>query len=206
MKVKTPSFVHFLLPGLVWKVKTDKKEIFLTFDDGPHPKITQQVLDILDRFNAKATFFCVGENVEKHPEIYAEVLRRGHKTGNHTFNHLKGWTSNKQDYIHNIAKCKNVVESDLFRPPYGRIGLTQIFEVKKEYKIVMWSVLSRDFDRKISQKKCLTNVLRHSKPGSIVVFHDSEKSAQKMLFTLPKFLDHFSKQGFRFPVLSNNIM
>lgn len=204
MKVKTPSLIRFLLPGLVWEVKTEKKEIFLTFDDGPHPEITPKVLDILDKYKAKATFFCVGENVSKHPQTYAEILKRGHKTANHTYNHLKGWITKNEEYYQNIQKCAAKVDSKLFRPPYGKIGLTQISAIKKDFSIVMWSVLPRDFDRKVNPEECLKNAVSNSKEGSIIVFHDSLKSAENMLFALPKFLDHFSKQGFTFPVLTSN--
>lgn len=204
MKVKTPSLIRFLLPGLVWEVKTEKKEIFLTFDDGPHPEITPKVLDILDKYKAKATFFCVGENVSKHPQTYAEILKRGHKTANHTYNHLKGWITKNEEYYQNIQKCAAKVDSKLFRPPYGKIGLTQISAIKKDFSIVMWSVLPRDFDRKVTPEECLRNAVSNSKEGSIIVFHDSLKSAENMLFALPKLLDHFSKQGFAFPVLTSN--
>jgi peptidoglycan-N-acetylglucosamine deacetylase len=204
MKVKTPSLIRFLLPGLVWEVKTEKKELFLTFDDGPHPEITPKVLDILDKYKAKATFFCVGENVSKHPQTYAEILKRGHKTANHTYNHLKGWITKNEEYYQNIQKCAAKVDSKLFRPPYGKIGLTQISAIKKDFSIVMWSVLPRDFDRKVNPEECLRNAVSNSKEGSIIVFHDSLKSAENMLFALPKFLDHFSKQGFTFPVLTSN--
>jgi peptidoglycan/xylan/chitin deacetylase (PgdA/CDA1 family) len=181
MNVKIPFLVRFLLPGLHWEVKTTKKEIFLTFDDGPHPEITIQVLDILDKYKAKATFFCVGENVSKYPQTYAEVLKRGHKTGNHTYNHLKGWVTKNKEYHQNIQKCADKVDSKLFRPPYGKIGMTQISRVKKDFSIVMWSVLSRDFDKQLSPEECLKNVVSNSKPGSIVVFHDSLKSSERML-------------------------
>lgn len=204
MNVKTPFLVKFLLPKLVWEVKTIKKEIFLTFDDGPHPEITLKVLDILDEYKAKATFFCVGENVDKHPQTYSEILKRGHKTGNHTYNHLKGWVTKNKEYYQNINKCAARIDSNLFRPPYGRIGLSQISTLKNEYSIIMWSVLSRDFDRKVKPDECLRNAVSNSKKGSIVVFHDSLKSAENMLYTLPKFLDHFSKQGFSFPVLKTS--
>lgn len=204
MNVKTPFLVKFLLPKLVWEVKTIKKEIFLTFDDGPHPEITLKVLDILDEYKAKATFFCVGENVDKHPQTYSEILKRGHKTGNHTYNHLKGWVTKNKEYYQNIKKCAVIIDSNLFRPPYGRIGLSQISTLKNEYLIIMWSVLSRDFDRNVKPDECLRNAVSNSKKGSIVVFHDSLKSAENMLYTLPKFLDHFSKQGFSFPVLKTS--
>lgn len=206
MNVKTPFFIKLMLPNLIWEIKTIKKEMFLSFDDGPHPEITPKVLDILDEYDAKATFFCVGENVEKHHRTYAEVLKRGHKTGNHSYNHLNGWKTPNRDYFQNIEKCAGMVKSDLFRPPYGRISLTQIPSLKKKYSLIMWSVLSRDFDKNVSREQCLKNVIHNSKTGSIVVFHDSLKSSEKMLYALPKFLDHFSKQDYSFPVITNKIL
>ena len=204
MKAKTPYLFKLLLPQLTWQIKTEKKEIFLTFDDGPHPVLTKQVMDVLDQFQAKATFFCVGQNVEKFPETYAEILDRGHKTGNHTFNHLNGWKVDSSAYLQNVEKCAEVVDSDLFRPPYGRIGLKQISRIRTNYRIVMWSVLTLDFDSRVTQEQCLENSIRHTEKGSIVIFHDSEKSSTNMLYALPRFLEHFSAGGYSFPVLASD--
>jgi peptidoglycan/xylan/chitin deacetylase (PgdA/CDA1 family) len=204
MRVKPPYIARVLFPQLLWEVDTDAKEIFLTFDDGPHPEITPRVLEILDEFNAKATFFCVGDNVEKYPETYAAILEKGHKTGNHSFNHLNGWKTKNKDYFENIEQCRKRVDSDLFRPPYGRIKPTQLEVLNQQYNIVMWSVLSYDFDKNTSPGQCIANAIRHTKSGSIVVFHDSEKARKNLLFALPKFLETFTKQGFLFPVLSEN--
>ena len=199
---KTDLIGKILYPQLLWSMPAGKKELFITFDDGPHPHITPQVLNILDRFGAKATFFCVGHNVEKYPETYLEILRRGHKTGNHTYNHLKGWETSDEVYFENINKCRQLVDSGLFRPPHGRIKRSQIKVLKKDYKIVMWSVLSYDFSKEISREKCLQISLKYTKEGSVIVFHDSEKAADNMLYTLPLWLEHFHRKGFAFKALT----
>ena len=203
MKAKAPYFLKLILPQLTWRVKTSKKEIYITFDDGPHPDITTKVMDILDEYGAKASFFCVGHNVEKHPETYAEILKRGHKTGNHTFNHLNGWKVKSKEYFKNIEKCSEYVDSHLFRPPYGRISLKHIPYIKMNFRIIMWSVLSLDFDLKTTPEQCLENSIKYSKEGSIIVYHDSEKASEKMLYALPRFLEHFKSKGYTFPVLSS---
>lgn len=203
MQVTPPLILRYLMPGLTWKIKTTEKVLFVTFDDGPHPEITPLVLDILDRFNAKATFFCVGENVQKYPDTYQEILRRGHQTGNHTFNHLKGWNTNRSTYIENIEKASTLIKSKLFRPPYGRMTPLQAYRLKQHYQIVMWSVISYDFDANITPEKCLENVVRNSFPGTIAVFHDSVKSAKNMLPALPLYLKTMSAIGYTFKALEN---
>lgn len=180
-----------------------QKKIYITFDDGPHPKITPKALEILDKYKAKATFFCVGENVLRYPETYEAVLNAGHLTGNHSFNHLSGWRTDNKDYYENILLCSNYVQSKWFRPPYGRISPMQIQTLKKEFTIVMWSVLSYDFDPEIDVESCIRNVLDNTTDGAIIVFHDSQKAAEKMLPALEKTLDHFSKMGFSFERLDN---
>jgi peptidoglycan/xylan/chitin deacetylase (PgdA/CDA1 family) len=179
------------------------KRIYLTFDDGPHPDITPSVLVLLKEFDAKATFFCVGQNVEKFPETYQMILSAGHITGNHSFNHMKGWKNSVSDYYENIKKASLFIQSDYFRPPYGRITPAQIRKLKKEYRIVMWSVLSYDFDREISAEQCFKNVIYHAQDGDIVVFHDSEKASHNMLSTLPKVLEYFKERGFSFASLED---
>ncbi len=201
MQVKPPLILRFLLPGVTWKVNTSEKVIFVTFDDGPHPEITLQVLDILDRFLAKATFFCVGENVQKYPSTYAEILHRGHHTGNHTYNHLKGWKTNNKTYFNNINKASQLIESKLFRPPFGKISPLQALHLKRHYRIVMWSVISYDFDVRVSPEQCLDNVMNHSFPGTIAVFHDSVKSVKNLLTVLPLYLEAMSKKGYTFKAL-----
>ena len=199
--VKNPSFLKKVFPSLLWKVKTKEKELYLTFDDGPHPRITPWVLDVLDQYQAKATFFCVGENVEKYPAVYEEILRRGHTVGNHTQNHLNGWKTPTKEYAENTALCAKSVQSKLFRPPYGKIKTTQIKRLKKDYKIVMWSVISGDFDKKLMPEECLNIVVQNVDKGNIVVFHDSEKAEANLQFSLPRVLNHFTQIGWTFKAL-----
>ncbi len=201
MFVKSPSILKKIFPNLTWEIKTTNKEIFLTFDDGPHPKITPQVLKILDEFDVKATFFCVGENIDKHPDTYKLILNNGHKTGNHSYNHLNGWKTPNANYFSNIEKADKLINSKLFRPPYGRISLSQIKPLSKIYSIVMWTVLTYDFDQKVSREQCLSNSIKNTKPGSIVVFHDSLKAADNVLYALPLFLKHFLDRGYSFSLL-----
>lgn len=178
------------------------RRIYLTFDDGPHPDITPKVLSILEKFNAKATFFCVGQNVERFPETYQMIPDAGHETGNHSFNHLKGWNETTRSYVDNVMKGQPLIQSEFFRPPYGRITSSQIRMLKPKFRIVMWSVLSYDFDKNTSPEQCLKNVTDHVKDGDIVVFHDSEKAAKNMLSALPKLLEILSAKGFTFPTLN----
>ncbi len=201
MFVKPPSILKKIFPDLIWEVKTTNKEIFLTFDDGPHPKITPQVLKILDEFNVKATFFCVGENTDKHPDTYKQIVSNGHKTGNHSYNHLNGWKTSNAEYFSNIEKADNLIKSKLFRPPYGRISLSQIKLLSKKYSIIMWTILTYDYDKKVSREQCLSNSIKNTKSGSIVVFHDSLKSENNLLYALPLFLKYFLDKGYSFSLL-----
>ncbi|MEL6637089.1 MAG: polysaccharide deacetylase family protein [Bacteroidota bacterium] len=201
--VKTPKFIQNLFPNFTWSIPTENKEIFLTFDDGPIPEVTPWVLDQLDRYNAQATFFCVGDNVKKHGSIFQQVLDAGHAVGNHTFFHLNGWGTDNLPYFHDIRKCANLVNSSLFRPPYGRLRPKQAQFLQRHYRIVMWDVLSGDFDLKISKEQCLHNVIGKAKPGSIVVFHDSLKAKDKLYYALPKVLEHYTKRGYTFRKLAN---
>lgn len=199
--VHTPQYVQALFPGLIWKMPTDQKEIFLTFDDGPIPEVTPWVLEILQQYNAKATFFCVGDNVRKYPAIFEQVIQEGHTVGNHTFNHVSGWSSENISYFHNIRHCARMVHSSLFRPPYGKVKPSQIQFLQRHYRVVMWDVLSGDFDRSIPKEMCLQNVVQNAGAGSIVVFHDSLKAKHNLEYALPGVLEHFAAQGYRFSAL-----
>ena len=179
-------------PSLIWEIKTKKKEVFLTFDDGPDPNVTPWVLDQLKVFKAKATFFCVGNNVEKFPDLYDRIINEGHSVGNHTYSHVNGWETDYEKYIVNVKKCSHVFGSSLFRPPHGRINRRQIKKLKSTYKIIMWSLLSGDFDPAISPNECSYNTVQYSQPGSIIVFHDSSKTSKILFKALPKVLNHFS--------------
>lgn len=205
--IRPPYPLRRLYSSLVWRISTSDKKLFLTFDDGPVPDVTPLVLDCLKSAGAKATFFCVGENVEKHPDIYRRILDEGHAVGNHTYNHLNGWKTRKAAYFENIAKCTDVLYPGssplkgrvLFRPPYGRIRKSQIRGIAGP--VIMWDVLSYDFDKTITPEKCLGNVLNKAREGSIVVFHDSIKAQRNMEFALPRVLDHFLGRGFVFEAL-----
>lgn len=178
-----------------------EKSLYLTFDDGPHPEITPFVLSELNKYNAKATFFCIGKNVEAHPAVFERILNEGHAVGNHTYNHLNGWKTSKQDYIANILKARQNIKSNLFRPPYGKIKPGQhkiLLQMDEPFKIIMWSVLSGDFDTDITAEQCCKNVLKNAKSGSVIVFHDSEKANERMKYTLPVVLKTFTEQGFLF--------
>lgn len=199
-----------MYPGCTWDMPAKEKIIYLTFDDGPHPTATPYVLDVLQQYQAKATFFCIGKNVVEHPAIYRRILDEGHRTGNHTHDHLNGWKVKNDHYIDNIVEASLHIDSNLFRPPYGRITkfqvkiLTDIAAYKgsdRNFRIIMWDVLSGDFDRNLTPENCTLNVINNSKQGSIVVFHDSEKAFPRMKEALPAILKYFSTKGYRFEAI-----
>lgn len=193
-----PALFPLITPALTWKVKTTDKALYLTFDDGPHPVITPKVLDILDRYEAKATFFCVGENVKKFPTVFAEITKRGHRVGNHTFNHLSGWKTRNQRYLNNVKQASGLIDSKLFRPPYGQISPGQIAALKHQYSIIMWSILTRDYEQDLNAEKALQEMIGLIKQGDIIVLHDSEKAEANLFYFLEGLLAHFSKQHFLF--------
>lgn len=199
-------FLYFLsgllFPGLTWKKPPKNKQLYLTFDDGPHPVITPKVLNILDVYDAKATFFCVGENVKNYRDTYHEILKRGHKTGNHSFHHLNGWKTPNKEYISDVKACAEHVQSSLFRPPYGKIKPKQLKVLRKEgYSIIMWTVLAKDYREKDDKKTMLKIAIKKTIPGSIIVFHDSKKAADNLLYILPEFLEYFTQNGYSFKSL-----
>ena len=201
---KTPTWIQKLYPDLIWKIETTRKEIFLTFDDGPIPEITEFVLDELKKYSAKATFFCVGENLQMHADIGRKVVEAGHSLGNHTFNHFKGWRTKNAKYMENVLECENQLEKFqksqlLFRPPYGRIKKSQAASLK-DYKIIMWNRLSWDFGKNLNTTSALKHLTK-SPSGSILVFHDNKKSFKNMSILLPQVLDHFKENGFEFKSL-----
>lgn len=207
--VKTNSLIKKVFNNLVWDIPNSDKKIFLTFDDGPIPEITEWVLDILKSEEIKATFFCIGDNIKKHPEVYKRILAQGHQTGNHTFNHLNGWKTETNHYIDNFKLCEteclklNTEHSFLFRPPYGKIKPSQTKAIRNlGYKIIMWDVLSYDFDPNIIPEKCLENVISNTEQGSIIVFHDSKKAEKNLKYALPKAIQILKNKGFVFDVIS----
>ncbi|WP_183575415.1 polysaccharide deacetylase family protein [Mucilaginibacter sp. X5P1] len=202
---KTPLLLKKLYPELIWDMKQDKPCIYLTFDDGPIPIVTPFVLNILKQYNAKATFFCIGDNVRKHPDIFEQIKADGHAIGNHTYNHLKGWKTDSQDYLKNTLKADKLLHTKLFRPPYGRIKREQIKLLKNAIpgiKLIMWDVLSGDFDINLQPGRCLKQVLKHTESGSIVVFHDSLKAFNRLEYVLPKAMEAWSKAGYSFSPLT----
>ena len=219
--IKSPLLLKWYYPSLLWNKSRTEKVIYLTFDDGPIPNVTDFVLKTLKVFNAKATFFCIGDNIVKHPEVFERVKNDGHAIGNHTFNHLKGWKTDNETYLQNTLKCQELTQTNLFRPPYGRIRKSQIrslelgvwsLELKapsnsqpttpnSKLQIVMWDVLSGDFDTKLSPEKCYQNVIKHTENGSIIVFHDSLKAFDRLSYALPKVLAYFTEKGFTFSTL-----
>ena len=202
---RPPFFLRWMSPRYLWcDLPSDEKVIYLTFDDGPVPDATPEVLDILDRFGAKATFFMVGANVVKHPDEYNRVCQAGHRIGNHTYHHLNGWHTAPGAYMDDVKRCREVVDSRLFRPPYGLFTPTQYLLLNKEFRFVLWSVLTYDFDRKISQERCLATALGATGPGSIVVFHDSPKAMENLRFALPRFLELFTSRGYEFRALPSD--
>jgi peptidoglycan/xylan/chitin deacetylase (PgdA/CDA1 family) len=204
--VKTPGLLKKLYSSCTWNFSRDEKIIYLTFDDGPHHEATPFVLDMLKAFNAKATFFCIGKNVAAHPDIYKRIIIEGHSVGNHTFNHVNGFKTPDSEYIRDIAEARKYIDSNLFRPPYGRISkfqirlLTAAENVKQAtaFRIIMWDVLSADFDVTLSADKCSRNVISNTRGGSIVVFHDSEKALPRLKKSLQDTLEHFSREGYAF--------
>lgn len=214
--VKTPSIIKSIFKNLVWSFADTEKKLYLTFDDGPTPAFTPFILQQLKKYQAKATFFCVGNNIEKYPEIFQQIIDEGHSVGNHTFNHLNGWKTNTAVYLKNIEISEKYIEvnsnfnpsassgqaiqhSKLFRPPYGKMTLSQVKKLRTQgYKIIMWDVLSGDFDSSISDEKVLKNVLNHTKNGSIIVLHDHQKAYKNLQYCLPKILENYNRLGFTF--------
>ena len=197
--IKTPTIIKKFFPNYCWRFSASAKEIYLTFDDGPTPEITTYVLDELKKHNAKATFFCIGKNVKKYHIIYERIKKEGHAIGNHTYNHLNASRVTKTSYIENIQKAAKLIKSNLFRPPYGRLKSSQARSIiSMGYKIIMWDVLSADFDTTVTPEKCLKNVLSKTSSGSIVVMHDSHKAKDKIYYALPKILSYFTEKGYVF--------
>ena len=202
---KTPFLLRALYPSCTWKMPANEKAIYLSFDDGPHPIATPFVLEQLEKYNAKASFFCIGKNVVEHPEIYYQLIEKGHTVGNHTMHHLNGWKTEDDLYLQNIQEANAVIPSNFFRPPYGRIKKNQIRKILTDksvpQEIIMWDVLSGDFDTTISGQQCLSNVLKNTEAGSIVVFHDSAKAWDRLQVALPATLAYFTQKGFQFRAL-----
>ncbi len=204
--VKTPGLLKKIYPDCIWNFSREEKNIYLTFDDGPHPEVTPFVLETLKKYNAQVTFFCIGKNVVEHPSVYKNILLDGHTAGNHTHNHLNAGKYLTEEYLENIKEAKKYIDSNLFRPPYGRISRFQSQLISSVFHIIMWDVLSADFDVKLSGEKCSRNVIRNTREGSIVVFHDSEKAFKRLEVALPQTLDFFSEKGYRFRAITEEMI
>lgn len=215
--IKTPKFVKKLFPNYVWDIATTQNVIYLTFDDGPTPEITNWTLDVLKTYHAKATFFCIGNNIKKHPDIFQNILNNGHAVGNHTLNHVKGWKTNIQLYLTEVASTQALIDkaicntakytsqgANLFRPPFGKITNSQGKALLNlGYKIIMWDILTFDWKTNITKEACLKNAISKTGNGSVIVFHDSVKAAKNMQYVLPKMLKHFSEKGYVFKSLND---
>ncbi|MNK24596.1 Peptidoglycan-N-acetylglucosamine deacetylase [compost metagenome] len=216
--VRPPFFLKWFYPNLIWNKDTKEKIVYLTFDDGPIPNVTDFVLNTLKTFDVKATFFCIGDNIQKHPQVFERIKSEGHAIGNHTYNHLKGWKTDDKTYIENFWKCQELTNTNLFRPPYGRIKKSQIKDLVKSCElrvmgkpqptthnqkldIVMWDVLSGDFDINLAPEKCYENVIKNTRNGSIIVFHDSLKAWDRLEYALPRTIEFLLNQGYRFEKL-----
>ncbi|MFW5886214.1 MAG: polysaccharide deacetylase family protein [Bacteroidota bacterium] len=201
MIFKTPLVVKRIYPRLTWEVPVNKKKLFLTFDDGPIPGITHWVLDLLSKYNAKATFFCIGRNVERNQKLFEDILNEKHSVGNHSYSHVRGLFKNEKQFLEDIELANEYINSPLFRPPHGRISRKEINVLSKKYKIIMWDVLSNDFNPKISAHRCYKKVVKCSKPGSIILFHDSCKAEKNMKISLENSLKYFQDEGYMFESL-----
>jgi peptidoglycan-N-acetylglucosamine deacetylase len=196
-----PNLLRGAYIGATWRKSSQEKIIYLTFDDGPIPEVTPWVLDVLDQYQIKATFFCVGENVMRYPEIYQEVLKRGHKTGNHTYNHIRGFFTETNIYLKNVEKASEYIQSNLFRPPHGDMRLSQFKALKKKYQIIQWDVITRDYDKSIPEQRVLNIVKKYTRNGSIIVFHDSLKAERNMRYAMPKAIEFLLQEGYQFRTL-----
>jgi len=191
-----------IFPKLIWQISSSKKEVYLTFDDGPHPDVTPKVLKYLQQYNITATFFCVGENVGRYPEVFRQICDEGHQIGNHTYNHLNGWKTNNNHYYENIKLAAKLIKSDLFRPPYGTLRLKQARDLSRSgYSVIMWTILSRDFDKNLNLIEARIKLRNKLQPGAIVVFHDSAKAVSNLAVLLPEFIEYCLEAGYSFKSL-----
>jgi peptidoglycan/xylan/chitin deacetylase (PgdA/CDA1 family) len=203
---KTPSTLQRVFSSFVWKIPQEKPTIYLTFDDGPIPELTPWVIEVLKEYKAKATFFCVGDNIQKHSAIFRNLIDEEHSIGNHTYSHLNAWKTDRKIYLQDIQDCQKEIEkrngnTRFFRPPYGKLNFYLRTEIQKNYQIVLWDVLSYDFDEQLSRENCLKNVLKNTENGSIIVFHDNIKATRNLIYTLPRLIEHFGEKGFVFDKL-----
>nr|WP_320118020.1 polysaccharide deacetylase family protein [uncultured Marinifilum sp.] len=198
--LRPPAILKFLFPNFVWRYNSGHKKVYLTFDDGPIPESTPWTLNLLREKNVKATFFCVGDNVKKYPQLYQQIIKDGHAVGNHTFNHLRGWSQNTLKYVENVVLASDFIDSKLFRPPYGLIKRAQAKHLLAEYKIIMWDVLSGDYRQDITPERCYRDVMKKVRPGSILLFHNHVKADKNMRYTIPRLIDDLHEKGYEFEI------
>jgi peptidoglycan/xylan/chitin deacetylase (PgdA/CDA1 family) len=204
--VKPPGWIRKFSAKMIWRVPVDEPVLYLTFDDGPVAGLTEWILESLNQFGAKATFFCVGENVRKNPELFAKILDGGHAVGNHTYSHLNSYRTRLSIYIKDVHRAHKEIGSRLFRPPYGRISLLAARILNRHYSIILWDVLSMDYDRELEPRMVMYNVVSKARPGSIIVFHDNIKARENLQYALPRVLDHYSRAGYRFLPLDEKLL
>jgi len=200
---RPPVIYRMLFPGAIWRISQSEKCVYLTFDDGPVPEITPWVLDLLDKYNIKATFFCVGDNVRKYPEIYQQILDKGHLVGNHTFHHKQGFGCRTKNYVLNVDLATRFISSKLFRPPHGHLRFKQILKLRKDYQVIMWDVVTRDYSKYLNAEQVFRNVKKYTRNGSVIVFHDSVKAEPRMKEALPKSIEWLQKQGYIFKLFES---
>ncbi len=198
---RPPFFYRMLFPEAIWRIPGEQKRVFLTFDDGPIPQVTPWVLDLLDEYKVKATFFCVGDNVARNPNLFQEIRNRGHQVGNHTMNHIQGMSTSPEGYVRNVLNAQDLIQSQLFRPPHGHLLPRQAKLIKKDYSIIMWDVVTRDYSKKLTGEEVFANVKRYTRNGSIIVFHDSIKAQKNLRYALPKAIEWLLKNGYDFETL-----
>ncbi len=198
--VKTPIFIQKIYESCTWRIDS-KDSIYLTFDDGPHPEATPLVLELLKTYDAKATFFCIGENARAHPKLVQQILVSGHTIGNHSYSHPSGWTTKTKNYIADVDKCKEIIDSKLFRPPYGRLKPSQLNELVAKYKVIMWDIMCGDFEDQLTKEICLSNITDNAKAGSIILLHDTASSIKKLKYVLPKVLEFYNTKGLKFKAI-----
>jgi peptidoglycan/xylan/chitin deacetylase (PgdA/CDA1 family) len=201
-----PFFYRILFPGAYWRFNTDKKVVYLTFDDGPIPEITPWVLDVLDKYRIKATFFCVGDNVRKHPAVYQMLIDRGHAVGNHTFHHLQGLKTRTKNYQKDVEAAARLIKSNLFRPPHGHLRTRQFFKMRENYRVILWDVVTRDYSKYLTSDQVFENVKKYTRNGSIIVFHDSLKAGDRMKEALPRSIEWLLEQGYSFELIDNSLI
>ena len=201
MNLQFPKLLRPFIGKYTWRKLSSSKTIYITFDDGPVPEVTPFILKLLDEYGIKATFFCVGENVKKYPELYQEVLSRGHRVGNHTYNHLKGYSVSKEEYLNNVEKAARLIDSNLFRPPYGKMKRSQQKALNEKYELILWDVITYDYNTKLSPQKVFNNVKHYTRNGSIILFHDSIKAKNNVLAVLPLAIEFWNKKGYNFGVI-----